>query len=282
MTRGLLAPSEVAPFAKYVRTALSQRYETPVRPASSKPFTRAVNMWRRDMSIGRLVASPRLASAAAALLGVDGVRLYTDQAIFKAPGDVATPWHTDAPMTPFDDSTPCVTAWIPLAEVTTEMGPPRYATGSHHSARYHAGVYGKAAEASIEKDGRDVAEYGGRDAGDVSWHHCRTLYHANAYPKPAPGGPGGGEAAPTREAIAVTFVDARASALGSAAELREFAARNARGFYLRAADMSWVFPVFEAPPGSPLNASRTLNRAWPLVWPTDGTVPALVGKGFSR
>jgi hypothetical protein len=39
--------------------------------------------------------SRRLAGIAAQLMGVDSVRLYHDQALFKESGGGRTPWHCD-------------------------------------------------------------------------------------------------------------------------------------------------------------------------------------------
>ena len=59
--------------------------------------------------------------AAAHLLGVDGVRLSHDQALFKEPGGGRTPWHQDQCYWPLDtDKT--ITMWMPLVDVPGEVG----------------------------------------------------------------------------------------------------------------------------------------------------------------
>src|SRR6185295_14989007 len=63
--------------------------------------------------VRRFVCAPRFARVAALLLGVCGVRLYHDQALFKEPGGRPTPWHRDQYYWPLDtDDT--VTMWMPL------------------------------------------------------------------------------------------------------------------------------------------------------------------------
>jgi ectoine hydroxylase len=47
--------------------------------------------------LAALTADARLCEAAAALLGTDGVSLFTDKLNFKRPGGSPFPWHQDAP-----------------------------------------------------------------------------------------------------------------------------------------------------------------------------------------
>src|SRR5438093_1602143 len=54
-------------------------------------FTQVTNIWRLSEAARRIVFEPRFARAAAELLGVTGVRLYHDQALFKPPGAGGTP-----------------------------------------------------------------------------------------------------------------------------------------------------------------------------------------------
>src|SRR6185295_6998121 len=83
--------------------------------------------------VRRFVCAPRFARVAALLLGVCGVRLYHDQALFKEPGGRPTPWHRDQYYWPLDtDDT--VTMWMPLVDVSLEMGPMTFASGSQAAA----------------------------------------------------------------------------------------------------------------------------------------------------
>ena len=65
--------------------------------------------------------APRFAEVAARLLGVEGVRLYHDQGLFKEPGGGPTPWHQDGYYWPLDTER-TITLWMPLVDV-----PPRSA-----------------------------------------------------------------------------------------------------------------------------------------------------------
>lgn len=100
------------------------------RDTYSKAFLQVMNLWRKSEEIKRLVFSRRLARIAAGLMGVPGVRLYHDQALFKEPGGGFTPWHADQYYWPLsNDHT--VTAWIPLQETPLAMGPLEFSARSH-------------------------------------------------------------------------------------------------------------------------------------------------------
>jgi len=90
------------------------------------------NVWTRSGSeaVKEIVFSKRLAKIAADLLGLDGIRLFHDQALYKEPGGGVTPWHADQYYWPFSNDL-TVTAWIPLQETSLEMGPLEFSSQSH-------------------------------------------------------------------------------------------------------------------------------------------------------
>jgi hypothetical protein len=108
------------------------------------------NIWKLDKEIRKFVLSKRLAGIAAQLMGVEGVRLYHDQLLFKRPDQDITTWHQvnlitfeilvillypnqDGfywPLAP-EDLNKVMTAWIPFVPVTEENGGLIFASGSH-------------------------------------------------------------------------------------------------------------------------------------------------------
>ena len=64
-------------------------------------------------------------------MGVKGVRIYHDQALYKEPSGGITPWHADQFYWPLA-SPNTVTVWIPLQQTPMEMGPLAFAEGSQH------------------------------------------------------------------------------------------------------------------------------------------------------
>lgn len=100
------------------------------RDTYGKAFLQITNLWTQDEKVRPLVFSRRLAGIAAALMEVDGVRLYHDQALYKEAGGGYTPWHADQYYWPLESSK-CITAWIPLQETPLTMGALEYSAGSH-------------------------------------------------------------------------------------------------------------------------------------------------------
>ncbi len=100
------------------------------RDTYGKAFIQVANLWTRCDVIRNLVFSRRLGRIASELMGVDGVRLYHDQALFKEPGGGFTPWHADQYYWPLASEL-CCTAWIPLQATPLAMGPLAFSAGSH-------------------------------------------------------------------------------------------------------------------------------------------------------
>ncbi len=143
--------------------------------------------------------SRRLARLAADLLGVEGVRLYHDQALYKEPSGGITPWHADQYYWPLS-SDRCGTIWLPLQETPLEMGPLSFAAGSH---RFE---YGRDLPISDESESamqvalaeRDLPVYNEPFAlGDASFHLGWTFHHA-----------GPNVAAGPRRVMTIIYIDA--------------------------------------------------------------------------
>jgi ectoine hydroxylase-related dioxygenase (phytanoyl-CoA dioxygenase family) len=151
------------------------------RSTYQKAFLQVTNLWQHSEIVQELVFSKRLARIAAGVLGVDGVRLYHDQALYKETGGGITPWHADQYYWPFSTDR-CCTIWIPLQETPVEMGPLGFAVGSH---RFE---YGRDLAISDESEAKlsDAIERQGFDVsiepyalGDVSFHLGWTFHRAN-------------------------------------------------------------------------------------------------------
>lgn len=99
------------------------------RDTYGKAFLQIMNLWTKSDLIKEIVFSKRLAKIATDLLGVSGVRMYHDQALFKEPSGGHTPWHADQYYWPLsNDNT--VTVWIPLQETQLELGPLEFSAQS--------------------------------------------------------------------------------------------------------------------------------------------------------
>ncbi len=152
------------------------------RDTYGKAFLQLFNLWREDEKIKALVFSSRLASIAAQLMEVDGVRLYHDQALFKEAGGGITPWHADQYYWPLaNDKT--VTAWIPLQATPLEMGPLEFSAGSHRIQEGRELAISDESEAKIQEKLR-VTDFDhvieAFDIGEVSFHSGWVFHRAGA------------------------------------------------------------------------------------------------------
>ena len=94
---------------------------------------RVFNLHESKPSLAPLFFSKRLAKAAHELTGMSGpIRHYQNQAFFKEHADGATLYHADNLACPLDTKNQYITAWLPLANVTTDMGLLTFASGSHN------------------------------------------------------------------------------------------------------------------------------------------------------
>src|SRR4051794_19559327 len=90
VVRGLATAEELAAYRPVIEAAAFE-HNAETRPLEERgtygrAFLQIANLWQKDDGVARFVRSPRFARAAAELVGVDGVRLYHDQALFKEGG----------------------------------------------------------------------------------------------------------------------------------------------------------------------------------------------------
>lgn len=185
VVRGLARPEEIATYRPAILDAGPKgrfdRRPFEERDTYGKAFLQLFNLWTHDERVRAFVFAKRFASVAAGLMGVDGVRLYHDQALFKEPRGGITPWHQDHFYWPLD--TPhTITMWMPLVEVTEEMGPMRFASGSHKLGNLGDFAIGDASEDAfgriVESKGLPVTSYGSLAPGDATFHDGWTLHSA--------------------------------------------------------------------------------------------------------
>src|SRR5437016_3987722 len=60
-------------------------------------FIQRVNLWQDHEGMRRLMLDARLGKLATDLAGVDGIRIWHDQALIKQPWGNPTGWHLDNP-----------------------------------------------------------------------------------------------------------------------------------------------------------------------------------------
>jgi ectoine hydroxylase-related dioxygenase (phytanoyl-CoA dioxygenase family) len=151
------------------------------RDTYGKAFLQITNLWTKDQAVERFVFEKRFAQIAADLLGVERVRLYHDQALFKEPGGGRTPWHQDKYYWPLDtDKT--ITMWMPLVDIKPELGIITFASGSHTASLVDNVDISDESEKIfaqyVEDRGLAISTPDSMKAGDATFHLGGTIHSA--------------------------------------------------------------------------------------------------------
>jgi ectoine hydroxylase-related dioxygenase (phytanoyl-CoA dioxygenase family) len=106
----------------------------------SQVFTQCLKLADTHAGMHELMHDERLGRAAATLAGVDGIRIWHDQALIKPPFGNPTAWHLDNPFWSFS-SRNSISIWVALDDATLGNGAMWYIPGSQKTATYtNAGI----------------------------------------------------------------------------------------------------------------------------------------------
>lgn len=183
----LLTDDEVDRYGRAVTEAVHTRNAGDTVPLDQKSryqqsFIQCMNLWEDFPTVRPLTFHPRLGQVAAELLGVDAIRVWHDQALYKQAGGRPTDAHQDHPYWPIKE-TASVTAWIPFEGSTRESGAMAYLPGTHAiGMRKFVNIFFGEPEdiladpevAGIEPVYLEVPK------GAVAYHHGLTVHLANA------------------------------------------------------------------------------------------------------
>ena len=134
--------------------------------------------------LAQLVRYPMIGATAAALSGVEGIRLWHDQLLYK-PIDRAdlqanVGWHTDRQYWMCCSSTEMLTAWVAFHDVCPEGGSVGFFDGSHRWDITGLDFFSQDMS-GLEESARDQGFEAtivptSMKRGQVSFHHCRTVH----------------------------------------------------------------------------------------------------------
>jgi ectoine hydroxylase-related dioxygenase (phytanoyl-CoA dioxygenase family) len=183
----LLTTAELDHFGAVVTEAVRARTASDTVPLHEKSryqqsFLQCMNLWEDFVDVRPLTFHQRLGQAAAELLGVDAVRLWHDQALYKQAGGRATDPHQDHPYWPIKE-TASVTAWIPFEGSTLESGAMAYLPGSHTvGLRKFVNIFfGEPHDILSDPEVVDIEPvFVEVPKGSVAFHHGLTVHLANA------------------------------------------------------------------------------------------------------
>jgi ectoine hydroxylase-related dioxygenase (phytanoyl-CoA dioxygenase family) len=145
-------------------------------------FTQRVNLWQTDKAFRDLLFQEPLGSFVGKLAGVDGLRVWHDQALIKEPYGSPTSFHLDVPYWSFT-SADAITIWIALDDATVENGCLCYVPGSHKAKKFDNVAIGHAIGAlfDVYPEWRDVkAVPCPVPAGGAVLHNGLTFHGAGA------------------------------------------------------------------------------------------------------
>lgn len=96
----------------------------------SRVFVQCIKLADTHEGVRRIIFDERIGHLAGTLAGVDGIRVWHDQALIKQPYGNPTAWHLDNPYWSFD-SPDAISIWVALDDATLENGCLSYLPGTH-------------------------------------------------------------------------------------------------------------------------------------------------------
>jgi phytanoyl-CoA hydroxylase len=146
-----LSPAELAHWREVTEESVAQRLEASKKEGGdwvanntnqgdpdnyyAQVFTQCVKLAETHPGMHELIYDERLGRIAGTLAGVDGIRIWHDQALFKPPFGNPTAWHVDNPYWSFHSAN-SLSIWIALDDATYQNGCLYYLPGTHKNLRY--------------------------------------------------------------------------------------------------------------------------------------------------
>lgn len=138
-----LDPDELAVWRKATDEAVEERLASTVGLNNQRDpdafyaqvFTQCLRLATTHPVMHDLMFDPRLGEVVATLAGVNGIRIWHDQALYKPPYGNHTGFHLDNPFWSFY-SKDAISIWVALDDATIENGCLWYLPGTHKEATF--------------------------------------------------------------------------------------------------------------------------------------------------
>ena len=205
VTDDVFASSTLERYSRAVDAEVELRTAADFRDVAEKStyeqsFIQCMRLWETSNVVRELSCSSVLAGIGAQLLGVDGLHLWQDQALYKEPQGRETDPHQDQTFWPVGDAK-LVSAWIPFDPVSFANGAMAYVPGSHKAGGL------KPVDITHSTEPYDILsdpalngaapEWVSVNPGSIAWHHGFTVHQAAA-----------NTASATRRVFTVVFIAA--------------------------------------------------------------------------
>jgi phytanoyl-CoA hydroxylase len=148
----------------------------------NRVFVQRLNLWQTNDKVRELMLDPVLGRVVTEVAGVEGVRIWHDQALVKEAYANPTAFHLDVPYWSFT-SADAITIWVALDDATLENGCLYYMPESHKARKFDNVGIGPSIGAlfDVYPDWREVAA---RPcpvrAGGALFHNGLTFHGAGA------------------------------------------------------------------------------------------------------
>ncbi len=179
----VLTPEEVVAYGAGIRRDAMKHFEANnMETEFGGSLLQKLNLRFECEAMRCYCLSPRIGSIGGRLTR-STVRIYHEQALFKPPGGNASYWHQDQYFWPLE-TTRSLGTWMPLVDVSEEMGALRYVRTSHHLR--DLGQHSIEAESQtffdgvIAQQGLEVHQIESMKAGDMCVHNGWTIHGAPA------------------------------------------------------------------------------------------------------
>ena len=147
-----------------------------------KVFDQLLNLWQTNKEVKGLMLDERIGKMAATLSGVDGIRIWHDQALFKRPWANPTAWHLDTPFWSFFDRN-AISIWVALDDATLQNGCLYFIPGSHKGTNFDKITIGRNMDGIFEiypQFAKTAPVPAPMKAGSCSFHNGLTIHGAGA------------------------------------------------------------------------------------------------------